>query len=167
MKSYLVQALLLGVLASLTGLPQADEAKKENKRAVPAKAVGFGSGTGLGPGGEFGSHIGAGGNRNPALGGDGSRSFGGGFSQEQAPDSGQLSTNPSTGGPIIANPYPSTNPYPTPAPNPYPTPTPNPYPTPAPTPYPNPISGPMPDPFPTPNPAPTPTPTPIFNPGAP
>lgn len=164
MKSYLAQSFLLGVLASLTGLPQADESEIEHKHAVREKAIGFGSGTGLGPGGEFGSHIGAAGNRNPALGGDGGRSFGGGFSQQQAPDSGQLSTNPSTGGPIIANPYPSQNPYPTPTPPPYPTPTPTPYPTPAPTPYPTPISGPAPDPFPMPIPAPVPAP-PIFNSG--
>lgn len=72
--------------------------------------VGFGSGTGMGPGGTVGSASSVSGGfiTPPWNSGAGSQSFGGGFNQQQTTGSGPLSSNPSasTGaGPVLTKPY--------------------------------------------------------------
>ncbi|UUZ77033.1 hypothetical protein LP414_06510 [Polaromonas sp. P1(28)-13] len=84
--------------AAQAGPTQAAGSAVAAGQAAPNPLIGFGSGTGMGPGGGAGSASSlAGGFGSPLSGsGSGSQTFGGGFTQQQAPGSGPLSARPAT-----------------------------------------------------------------------
>lgn len=89
---------------SITAANAAEPAERQPgsaaKQSTTRPSVGFGSGSGIGPGGYAGSASSLGGGLSVPSGGSGTQTFGGGFSQQQTMGSGPLSTKPaaSTGG---------------------------------------------------------------------
>ncbi|MCK9285902.1 MAG: hypothetical protein M0P39_16660 [Rhodocyclaceae bacterium] len=96
-----VAACALLSIGSVMAAEPADHppANTAGKRAAPNPVVGFGSGTGMGPGGSAGSASSVAGGFGSQLGnsGAGGQTFGGGFDQQQVTGSGPLSTHPAAG----------------------------------------------------------------------
>jgi len=86
-------ALIVAVCAAFP-LSSVNAAEPTSSRPV----TGFGSGTGMGPGGSAGSVSSVSGSFGSTSGasGAGSQTFGGGFNQQQFPGAGPLSANPAS-----------------------------------------------------------------------
>lgn len=101
MKNKNVTKLILTVslLSAISGSVWADDVQKPVQPAAqPAteQVGGFGSGNGVGIGGEFGNPN-ANGGAAMKNNGRGSETFGGGFTQQRSPGAGPLSSNPGAG----------------------------------------------------------------------
>jgi hypothetical protein len=85
------------VIALASGAVHAADEQKapeaQGRQASNAQITGFGSGTGMGPGGGFGSPTSVVDSIASPTSGNGSQSFGGGFDRGQSPNSGPLATN--------------------------------------------------------------------------